>query len=382
MRTRSSSAPRTPPATTARSRPLSPPAPSSSSTRVSAARPTSPSSPAASSVPGRPAPPPPHRDWSGRLDALAAGAELDPATLALLEAAGARARAGAAWVARGDLASLRHALRLRDDLEPAARASLEARLRALAGADEARYEGDADARDAARGLWLLLPDGAERALLRARLAATLPASAAPAAPASAPDPHDPETRLAAASDLLDADRLDAAATVVASLLRRVGEPSLRARVDAFAARLLALDEPPQEILDAATRHVRTWDAAGEALLAALAGDPRAAYPLHADLVEIAMDVSRADAHRVLALATWLAIWAATGTTPSGEPLLHVHRQDWAIVPLAAARVAGDADPVARALAFRARAGRALGDADAFAAFVLDAATPAGTDRHP
>lgn len=321
---------------------------------------------------------PPHRDWSGRLEALAAGAEPEPALLALLEAAGARARAGAAWVARGDLPSLRHALRLLDALEPDARAALEARLRALAGTDEARFPDDPDARDAARGLWLLLADGAERALLRARLAATLPASPASAGTAPpAADPHDPETRLAAASDLLDAGRLDAAATVLAALLRRVEEPAVRARATAFAARLLELDEPPVELLDTATRHIRAWDPTGEALLDTLAAAPRAAYPLHADLIEVATDVSRADAHRVLALAAWLAIWAATGTTPSGESLLHIHRQDWAIVPLAAARVAGDADPVARALAFRARAGRALADPDAFAAFVLEAATPAG-----
>ena len=298
-------------------------------------------------------PPPPRRDWTGRLLALAA--PTDDADLALLEAAGAPRRAARGWLARGDAHALQQATRLREHLSPEDRDALAAALASVASDDEVRLASDASAREAATARWWLLPSALERRLLFARLAALLP-DAPPLVPDDDDDddPHSVGNRLSAAADLLDAGRLDAAVTVLVALLRKTeGSVALR-RLGALTARALEHDPPPPELTEAVEKHLHAGDAAADALLEALTADPTGAYALHETLLGLGTDVSRPDPYRVSALAAWLAIWSATRTPPSDAAIAPIARADAALLALAAARVAGAADPVGVALDHLAR----------------------------
>ncbi|PKN53816.1 MAG: hypothetical protein CVU56_29880, partial [Deltaproteobacteria bacterium HGW-Deltaproteobacteria-14] len=233
---------------------------------------------------------------------------------------------------------------------------LAAALAAASSDDEVRLAADPAARDAAAARWWLLPATLERRLLFARIAALLP-EAPPVAAGDDDDdddPHSAANRLAAAADLLDAGRLDAAVTVLVALLRKAeGAVALR-RLGALTARALEHDPPPPELTEAVDKHLHTGDATADALLEALTADPTGAYALHETLLALGTDVSRPDPYRVRALTAWLAIWSATRTPPSDAAIAPIARADAGLLALAAARLAGAADPVGVALDHLAR----------------------------
>ena len=293
-------------------------------------------------------PEPPRRDWT-RLIAAAPADALDPSSLALLEAAGSRARAARAWLARGDRASLLQAARLADALSAEERERLTAALAAASGDDELSYATDPEARDLAIARWWQLAPGLERRMLYARLATLLPEPRAASEP-TADDPHSVESRLAAAADLLGAGRIDASVAVLTALLRRAEGDAPLARLGAICARALEHDPAPLELVEAADRQLRAGGEVGRALLAALAANPAGAYALHELLLQLGADVSRADAYRVAALEAWLGIWCATGTPPDELAVAALARGDAALAAIAAARLARSPDPVAAARA--------------------------------
>jgi len=295
----------------------------------------------------------PHRDWSGRLLVEGArlrdleGARLEPADLRVLEACGAATRAARCWVARGDLRSLLHAARLRDALPPSERVALAAALAAEGSEDELVLAAETARRQAEAARYHVLAGEADRRLIRLRLAASLPAPQAHRGEDEDSDPHSPANRLAAAEDLLADGRPDAAAAIATSLLRRAEGDVLR-RLAEMTTRLLSLEEPSADLVVDTSRHIREWDATSAGLLEALARSPAAGYAVHADLIAIGRDISRADAHRIAALEAWLAIWAATATPPAVEDVEAIYPVDPLLLPVAAARLAGASDPVATA----------------------------------
>lgn len=301
------------------------------------------------------APTPPRGDWTARLGALkgldprAVGGEADRA---LLEAAGARARAARAWRRAAEPAALLQAWRLREALGPEERDALRAALRERVPDDELALAGSPEACALACALWHELPGDAERRRLAIRLRGA--GVEAVARDLDEPvegdeDAHDPGRRLAAAEAEEAAGRTEAAAAIAAALLRRLREPELEPRLHALVRRLLARDEPPEELRRAVARALVRDEPWSDALAEALGTSPRAAHPLHGELWETATDASRSEAGRVARMAAWLRIWTATATPPETRLLAPLVREAPLLVALAAYRAAGTDEPVDAAL---------------------------------
>ncbi|MCB9729180.1 MAG: hypothetical protein H6744_18960 [Deltaproteobacteria bacterium] len=309
------------------------------------------------------APAPPERGWSDRVrDATHDAPDAPPPdvqTLAFLEHAGAAAAAAAGWLSRGDDESLLQAARLADRLDDASRARLLATLEARVPDDELVLASDDDARALASALWALSPPSDARGWLTLRLRAASPDAAArpaavEAAPEQAEDPHGAANRLAAAADLMEAGRFDAAGTIVVSVLRKLDDEAQLPRLLTLLRSLLAMEVPPEGVVGTTERALLAEGPLGEALLAALREDPLAAFPLHAALHRAALDRRRPDLLRVRLLETWLGIWCATRTAPDAGSLHDLMHGDVALLPLAAARLGGAGDPVAAARDFLQR----------------------------
>lgn len=317
----------------------------------------------------------PAQGWTALLRRAEADGPGDE-TLGLIEAVGAPGRAARAWLAGGEPTSLLQAARLAEHLDDTARGRLAQDLARLAPEDELVLAADEGGRRAAVACWWVSPPSAARDLGRARLLAAF--GPAPAEVEAAPegededDPHSFPNRLAAAADLVVAGRMDAAATVLAALLRRVPAGPDAPRAARLTSRVLEREDAPAELVDTVDKHLRQWDHVAEALLEALIAAPAAAYPCYEGLLEIGLDVSRADRHRWLALTAWLGIWRATRTAPNPELLAPMPAADEALLPLAAARLAAAPDPVGAALAFMARYPVGVTDPDAYSDALLAA----------
>jgi hypothetical protein len=233
----------------------------------------------------------------------------------------------------------------------------------------------------------LLDPGPERALLGLRLVgagiaplsvaneigpATAPEAAENDEPMPAPDdPHHPEQRLAAARILADNGQLDAAAAIASALLRRLDRHAPRGLLP-LVAELLEHDEPPRELVTAVARALDD-DRRSAPLLALLVARPLAAYGLHAELYDYAIDPSRPDARRADAIAAWLHLWIASETAPDSLGIRRMRETDAPLLAVAVARLAQaasvlgaasdwlrttshlpDAEVAAHALAFAAR----------------------------
>lgn len=318
------------------------------------------------------APASPESGWTALVQAV--GSEGEPAdtdALAFLEAAGASERAARGHLAAGDLLQTFRLVRALGEAAPADTlvAPLVDALRAAVSEDEAELaDAEGPLRDHARALWHLLPEGVERRLLGIRLRATGEPAPAPAADLLDPgglaedDPHSPTSRLAAGIDLFEDGRYDAAGAIVAALLRHPDDAP--EGLDRLAGRLLSLEDPPLVVVAGVERALKRPDAFGERFRQLLLDDPLAAFPLHEALLAdavgtetkgaAAVDVGAPDALRVAWLQAWLGIWAATGTAPGPESVRPFMKGGAiGLLPLAAARLSGAPDPVARAAAFLA-----------------------------
>lgn len=305
-----------------------------------------------------PRPPPLKTGLAQHLASLVSGeaaqAVVDAQALELL---GDRHAAAKSWLeigtAKNDLVSLARAVTLVAELPPGDRKALVDALRRDALTDEARL-GDPDLRERARLLDRLEPDP----WTSIRLAASAPANAwrspelvtPPEAGPADSDPHHPDNRLAAASDLLAAAQLEPAANILASLLRKTDEHT-PARLFTVLASALEAEEPPAELVHAAERALHD-ERRVVPLLEALRKAPSAAYALHEALIAFSLDPSRADADRLLALEVWLGIWRATETAPDPDALRTLREDEPALLVAAALRLSGapSLDRLARFLA--------------------------------
>ncbi|MFO0748830.1 MAG: hypothetical protein U1F43_24665 [Myxococcota bacterium] len=283
-------------------------------------------------LPAPEAPAAPHGDWARRLrDASARDATL-------LEALGDRPRAAAAWLAEDAPDAVVHALRFRDVIGDAA---LLARLGKPVPDDELAIAKDPALRARALAFHALLPAGLERELIALRLAGAglaQPPVMAPPEVAAGDDPHHPEARLGVASDLLAAGRQEPAANILAALMRKAEDAP--PRLWTVVAQALEAEEPPEELVAAATRVL-------DRLVPALRENPTAAYAVHEPLLALAQDASRGDGERLLALESWLGIWRATATPPDASSLETLRLGEPELLAVAAARLAGDPSPTAR-----------------------------------
>ncbi len=286
--------------------------------------------------------------WVESLAAAHAGGD-GSETLRLLHQAGASALAASRWLARGDDEGLLAAFSLRRHLTTDEQSALNTALDARAPRDDARLTDPTERALTVAALNTCVDD-AQRRLWRTRLIATAQPVVGPAVPPDE-DPHAPTNRLAAAIDLSDEGRVEAAGAVVVALLKKRDlSGSLLRRVAVLTARLLGEDDPPAELVVTAGRLLERADAGSAALLQACADDPLGAYPLHEALVRQSSNAEHPDAHRLASLQAWLAIWRATNTPPDTDVLATLGRAR-VLAALAAARLSGVPDPVAAALAF-------------------------------
>lgn len=320
-----------------------------------------PSAPPVSS--GVPAVAPPRSGLASRLHTLASSAtpvvempgapaadepiaaRFDGADAAALELVGDRRGAALLWLnlaARGaeDLTPLAQATRLASELRAPERRRLIELLRTPAVRDETLF-ADPGLRLRAALLHQLEPDP----WAPIRLAAWAPPAAPAAAPSALPesDPHHPDNRLAAASDLLAAGKLEPAANILAALLRKVDE-NAPPRLFAVVAQALEADEPPPELVSAAEKAL-VDERRCTPLLIALGKAPTAAFALHEALIGFALDPSRSDIERLLAVEVWLAIWRATETPPDPDAMRTLRQDEPALLVAAAARLGGVPEPV-------------------------------------
>ncbi|MEZ4265606.1 MAG: hypothetical protein R3F39_04445 [Myxococcota bacterium] len=333
-------------------------------------------------------PPAPERGWShlirdARHDHDGSGVP-SPEQLGFLEVAGSSAAAAYGWLYRGQDSDLLQAVRLAPHLDEGARSLLTSSLMARAPDDEQVLAADEGAMGLAAALWSQLLPGEERTVWALRLRAASPddpsASAAAAAPGSeaepaADDPHRAASRLAAAADLLDAGRPDAAATIVVAVLRKFEDLSVLPELLALSLRLLQMESPPEGIVATTERALLADGPLGDALISALRDDALAAFPLHAALHRAALDKRRPDLLRVRLLEAWLGIWRATATPPDAHSLTDLMHGDVGLLPLAAARLGDAPDPVAAARDFLVRFPPLSTLAGTYGAALLELATP-------
>lgn len=311
-----------------------------------------------------PRPQAPERGWSAAIrdarhdhdDASAPS----PEQLAFLEEAGSLAAAAHGWLSRGQDADLLQAVRLADHLDDGARSLLVRSLSARAPDDEQVLATDDDARQLAAALWSQLPPGEGRSIWALRLRAAAPGvpapppGALPTADSSADDPHSAASRLAAASDLVESGRSDAATAIVVSVLRKFDDLSVLPQLLTLCCGLLQMESPPEGIVATTERALLIDGPLGDGLIAALREDPLAAFPLHAGLHRAAVDRRRPDLLRVRLLEAWLGIWRATDTPPDAGSLHDLMHGDVGLLPLAAARLGAALDPVGAARDFLVR----------------------------
>lgn len=336
---------------------------------------------------GAPAVAPPRSGLASRLHTLAtsstpvantpgeAGAatavRFDGADAAALELVGDRRGAALLWLdlaARDtdDLTSLAQATRLCAELRAPERRRLIELLRTPAVRDETRF-ADPGLRLRAALLHQLEPDP----WAPIRLAVWAPPAAPAAAPSALPesDPHHPENRLAAASDLLAAGKLEPAANILAALLRKVDE-NAPPRLFTVVAQALEADEPPPELVSAAEKAL-VDERRCTPLLIALERAPTAAFALHEALIGFALDPSRSDIERLLAVEVWLAIWRATETPPDPDATRTLRQDEPALLVAAAARLGGVPEPLTTIGRFLAQHPPATTSPEAFSAALLD-----------
>lgn len=165
------------------------------------------------------------------------------------------------------------------------------------------------------------------------------------------DPHHPESRLAAASDLLAEGRVQPAGNILAALLRKA-EANTPTRLFVIVAGALEDDEPPAELVSAAKKALED-DERAPMLLSALRASPTAAFALHEELLSLAKDPSRPDPLRLFALECWLHIWSATTTPPNPDLLTTLRETEPGLIAAAAVALGGFDDPLAAALSFLA-----------------------------
>lgn len=271
-----------------------------------------------------------------------------------------------------------HAVRLADALTSSERSSLAEHLADPRMDDELALR-DPSLRTAAALLYRLRPDP----LLKLRLAAASADGSPPGARATASvdeapasDPHHPDNRLAAASDLLATGQDSAAANILAALLRKVeaeaASDDTPPRLYAVVTTALEVEAPPEELIRAARRALHD-ERRAPPLISALRASPTAGFALHEDLLELARDPSRKDLDRLSALEAWLAIWRATETAPDPDALQSLRRDEPALPAAAATRLGLYAKPftvLGTFLATDASAGPGTGHAYAEALLAL------------
>jgi hypothetical protein len=230
---------------------------------------------------------------------------------------------------------------LSQDQREALFASLMADTRLL---DERELAADPQLWRRAELAFRLSPD----AIAGARLATSAPRDTEPVAdtpPAPAPnDPHHPENRLAAASDLIAEGRFEPAGNILAALVRKA-EADTPLRLFLVVAGALEADEPPDDLV-AAARKALEDDVRAPLLIAALRQLPTAAFALHEELLGLANDPSRPDPLRLVALEAWLNIWAATTTAPNPDLLQSLRESEPQLIAAAGVAIGGFTDPVA------------------------------------
>jgi len=288
-----------------------------------------------------------------RLESLArmsADAQPDGLDAGALELIGDRRAAAHLWfeLATRDraTAAFAHATRLATELRAAERRALADRLRTAALVDETALGADPDLRIRAELLNTLEPDPwtpFRLAHATPRKASVEPVAETPTVPES--DPHHPDNRLAAASDLLAAGKLEPASNILAALVRKVDEHAPARLFTVVAQALEAEDEPSTDLVHAAQRAL-TDARRCPALLAALLKAPTAAFTLHEELIAFALDPSRNDVDRLAALEVWLGIWRATETPPDADAIRTLRESEPALLVAAALRLAGHAAPLA------------------------------------
>jgi len=313
-----------------------------------------------------------------------ADAKLPPEALdaSAVELLGDRRAAALLWfqVATRDGATAAYikAAGLASELRANDRRILAERLRSPLLADETKLAADADLRARAEILQTL--DADPWLPMRLAVAAPLVAKQAPqdsdSAQATAPsvpesDPHHPDNRLAAASDLLAAGKLEPASNILAALVRKVDEHAPARLFTVVAQALEAEDEAPVDLVHAAQRAL-TDARRCPALLAALRKAPGAAFALHEDLIGFALDPSRNDVDRLLALEVWLGIWGATETAPDPDAIRTLRESEPALLVAAALRLGGQRDQVVALGRFLMAYPPATTDPEAFSSALLSA----------
>ena len=303
----------------------------------------------------------PKRGLSDRLARLA-DATPEPLFLAALldhcgdthGAAEAYFRAATSDILEGEalLVVAAEAVRLVNELSQEQRESLFAKLMANARLlDERELAKDALLWRRAELAFRLSPDP----VAGARLRASAPPSVAPTpdeatpAPPSPNDPHHPENRLAAASDLIAEGRFEPAGNILAALVRKA-EADTPLRLFLVVAGALEADEPPDDLV-AAARKALEDDVRAPLLIAALRQLPTAAFALHEELLGSANDPSRPDPLRLAALEAWLNIWAATTTAPNPDLLQLLRESEPQLIAAAGVAIGGFSDPVAAITSF-------------------------------
>lgn len=297
--------------------------------------------------------------WTSALQELADPDTLPdaPDRLVFLEHAGSRRRAARGWMARGEPSDLLQAVRLADALTSEEAELLTARMLKALPDDELTF----DPIDEMLGhsLYSRLTDDAQHTVLALRLGAMSHVSNAPVTasdhlPTQQPDvddPHSLENRLAAAKELLEAERMDAAGAILAALLRHDAGPDGRNALVDLTVQALRAEEPAGALVTAATRAILGEDEPGPTLLSRLVENAMAAYAVHDGLHTGALDRRRPESLRVRLLEAWFGIWSATKTPPDPVGLQDLMHVDPVLLPLAASRLASLPDPVASAAAF-------------------------------
>jgi hypothetical protein len=293
----------------------------------------------------------PPDQWTDRCVTLASeGKCRDDHDRFFLEAAGARYRAALSWLEVGDIDALRHVARLFDTLQ------VEDHNRWLEGIRQSLSTNTSPLkkhglRDLAFHLWKALPEGPEKYVLERQLKHV--ASTSPPRKQEKPstDPHDPANRLAAASDLILVDRIEAASAIVVAVLRRADDDSLDSEICTLVQSLLRLDTPPLTAEEAVARRIRQGDTLASALVRMLIDDPRAAHAIHGPLISIGADKALSDKHRVDTLQAWLGIWKATGSSPPASTIRPLMSGSESLLLMAAGKALDVEDPVAYASVF-------------------------------
>jgi hypothetical protein len=245
----------------------------------------------------------------------------------------------------GDLESLTHAVRLRAHLTNADRQTLVRELeRDPRITDEVELVKSPELRRRLELLSVLAPERVPLLGL-VRLAAATPRT--PPQPGSArrslDDPHHPENRLAAASDLLASGKDEPAANILSALLRKV-DLSTPPRLYAVVAQALEADAPPAELLTAVHRTLSDPQRA-RPLLEALGASPSGAFAVHEELRDLATSPSQPDELRLFALETWLGIWRATETAPDPDAIRSLREAEPSLLVAAATSLSGLPSPL-------------------------------------